>query len=99
MATGGTALEDDSNICDLFECAICFESLLEKEPRLLHCWHTFCTPRLRQLELEKGMWLDLNKFNFLPLKTVRYAVDEHMQNDFVFPKVHNVGVHTKKSIP
>ena len=53
MATGGTALEDDSNICDLFECAICFESLLEKEPRLLHCGHTFCTPCLRQLEAEK----------------------------------------------
>ena len=31
---------------ELFECSVCMESVLEKEPRILFCGHTFCTPCL-----------------------------------------------------
>ena len=50
MATGGEPCEDDSHIRDLLECAICLESLIEKQPRLLHCGHTFCTPCLKKIK-------------------------------------------------
>ena len=51
MATGGKPCENDSNIKDLLECAICLESLIEKQPRLLHCGHTFCTPCLKKIKM------------------------------------------------
>ena len=44
MATGG------SNITSLVtECSVCLESMLSKEPRILTCGHTFCTPCIRKL--------------------------------------------------
>ena len=48
MATGGTAGEE-LNSFELFECSVCLESLINKQPRLLSCGHTFCTPCLQQL--------------------------------------------------
>ena len=48
MATGGTAGEELYSF-DLFECSVCLESLINKQPRLLSCGHTFCTPCLKQL--------------------------------------------------
>ena len=49
MATGGAAGEEELYSFELFECSICLESLINKQPRLLSCGHTFCTPCLQQL--------------------------------------------------
>ena len=44
MATGG------SNITSLItECSVCLESMHSKEPRILTCGHTFCTPCIKEL--------------------------------------------------
>ena len=49
MATGGATGEEELYIFELFECSVCLESLINKQPRLLSCGHTFCTPCLQQL--------------------------------------------------
>ena len=46
-ATGGG--EEELCSFELFECSVCLESLINKQPRLLSCGHTFCTPCLEQL--------------------------------------------------
>ena len=48
MATGGAG-EEELYSFELFECSVCLESLINKQPRLLSCGHTFCTPCLQQL--------------------------------------------------
>ena len=48
MATGGDTGEELYSF-ELFECSVCLESLINKQPRLLSCGHTFCTPCLQQL--------------------------------------------------
>ena len=40
------SLEDS---CELYNCAVCLESLTEKSPRQLTCLHTFCLPCLENL--------------------------------------------------
>ena len=32
-----------------FECSVCFESMLNKDPRVLTCGHTFCFPCIQEL--------------------------------------------------
>ena len=49
MATGGVTVEEELYSFELFECSVCLESLINKQPRLLSCGHTFCTPCLQQL--------------------------------------------------
>ena len=49
MATGGTDVEEELYSFELFECSVCLESLINKQPRLLSCGHTFCTPCLQKL--------------------------------------------------
>ena len=49
MATGGVTCEEELYIFEMFECSVCLESLINKQPRLLSCGHTFCTPCLQQL--------------------------------------------------
>ena len=49
MATGGAAGIEELYSFELFECSVCLESLINKQPRLLSCGHTFCTPCLQQL--------------------------------------------------
>ena len=49
MATGGAAGEEEFYSFELFVCSVCFESLINKQPRLLSCGHTFCTPCLQKL--------------------------------------------------
>ena len=49
MATGGAGVEEELYSFELFECSVCLESLINKQPRLLSCGHTFCTPCLQQL--------------------------------------------------
>ena len=49
MATGGAGIEEELYSFELFECSVCLESLINKQPRLLSCGHTFCTPCLQQL--------------------------------------------------
>ena len=46
MATGGIIGEEELYSFELFECSVCLESLINKQPRLLSCGHTFCTPCL-----------------------------------------------------
>ena len=41
--------EEELYSFELFECSVCLESLINKQPRLLSCGHTFCTPCLYQL--------------------------------------------------
>ena len=48
MATDGDTGEELYSF-ELFECSVCFESLINKQPRLLSCGHTFCTPCLQQM--------------------------------------------------
>ena len=54
MATGGAHVSDsnmsnsENEADEMFECSVCFESMMEKQPRFLHCGHTFCTPCLEQ---------------------------------------------------
>ena len=47
MATGGTAGEKLYDF-DLFQCSICLETLINKQPRLLSCEHVFCTPCIQR---------------------------------------------------
>ena len=49
MATGGVTFEEELYSFELFVCPVCLESLINKEPRLLSCGHTFCTPCLQHL--------------------------------------------------
>ena len=49
MATGGAADEEELYSFELFECSVCLECLINKQPRLLTCGHTFCTPCLQKL--------------------------------------------------
>ena len=49
MATGGSTAEEELYSFELFECSVCLESLINKQPRLLSCGHTFCTPCLQKL--------------------------------------------------
>ena len=49
MATGGVSGEEELYSFELFECSVCLESLINKQPRLLSCGHTFCTPCLQKL--------------------------------------------------
>ena len=49
MATGGVSVEEELYSFELFECSVCLESLINKQPRLLSCGHTFCIPCLQQL--------------------------------------------------
>ena len=48
MVTGGDTGEELYSF-ELFECSVCLESLINKQPRLLSCGHTFCTPCLQKL--------------------------------------------------
>ena len=49
MATGGVTGEEELYSFELFVCSVCLESLINKQPRLLSCGHTFCTHCLQQL--------------------------------------------------
>ena len=49
MATGGFVGEEELCSFELFKCSVCLEHLINKQPRLLSCGHTFCTPCLQQL--------------------------------------------------
>ena len=51
MATGGVTGEEELYSFDLFECSVCLESLINKQPRLLSCGHTFCTPCLQLMSI------------------------------------------------
>ena len=53
MATGGVTGEEELYSFELFECSVCLESLINKQPRLLSCGHTFCTPCLQKLSGRK----------------------------------------------
>ena len=44
---------EEVDSCDIFECPVCMEFLIDKQPRLLHCGHTFCTPCLKQMAKRK----------------------------------------------
>ena len=48
MATEGVTVEELCSF-ELFECSVCLESLINKQPRILTCGHTFCTTCLQQL--------------------------------------------------
>ena len=45
MATVGSSPSDP----DHTECSVCLESMLTKDPRLLICGHSFCTPCIKKL--------------------------------------------------
>ena len=49
MATGGVTCEEELYSFELYECSVCLGSLINKQPRLLSCGHTFCTPCLQKL--------------------------------------------------
>ena len=37
------------------ECSVCLDSMLSKEPRLLTCGHTFCTPCIKELAAKEPL--------------------------------------------
>ena len=47
MATGGRLRESD--VPDIYLCAVCMEHLLDRNPRYLSCHHSFCQQCLQQL--------------------------------------------------
>ena len=51
MATGGRLR--DSDVADIYSCAVCMEHLLDRNPRFLSCYHSFCQQCLQRL-INKG---------------------------------------------
>ena len=47
MATGGRLR--DSDVPDIYSCAVCMEHLLDRNPRYLSCHHSFCQQCLQRL--------------------------------------------------
>ena len=47
MATGGRLR--DSDVPDIYSCAVCMEHLLDRNPRFLSCHHSFCQQCLQKL--------------------------------------------------
>ena len=47
MATGGRLR--DSDVPDIYSCAVCWEHLLDRNPRFLSCYHSFCQQCLQEL--------------------------------------------------
>ena len=47
MATGGHLR--DSDLPDIYSCAVCLEQLLDRNPRFLSCHHSFCQQCLQKL--------------------------------------------------
>ena len=47
MATGGHLR--DSDVPDIYSCAVCMEHLLDRNPRYLSCYHSFCQQCLKGL--------------------------------------------------
>ena len=47
MATGGRLR--DSDVPDIYSCAVCMEHLLDHNPRFLSCYHSFCQQCLQRL--------------------------------------------------
>ena len=41
--------ESEYDSTDLFECKVCMEDMVDKQPRTLHCNHTFCNNCLKKL--------------------------------------------------
>ena len=78
MATGGVAGEEELYSFELFECSVCLESPINKQPRSLSCGHTFCTPCLQQLsqgnrvncpKCRTPTWLPPGGVQALPINT------------------------------
>ena len=44
-----TFSESEYESTDLFECKVCMEDMVGRQPRTLHCNHTFCHDCLRKL--------------------------------------------------
>ena len=47
MATGGRLR--DSDVPDIYSCAVCLEHLLDRNPRFLSCHHSFCQQCIQRL--------------------------------------------------
>ena len=47
MATGGHLR--DSDVPDIYSCAVCLEHLQDRNPRFLSCHHSFCQQCLQEL--------------------------------------------------
>ena len=47
MATGGQLKESD--VPDIYSCPVCMEHLLDRNPRFLFCYHSFCQQCLQKL--------------------------------------------------
>ena len=47
MATGGRLR--DSDVPDIYSCSVCMEHLLDRKPRYLSCYHSFCQQCLKGL--------------------------------------------------
>ena len=47
MATGGRLR--DSDVPDIYSCAVCLEHLIDRNPRFLSCHHSFCQQCLQKL--------------------------------------------------
>ena len=45
MATGGSPVSEPG----VLECPVCLESMLTKNPRILNCDHSFCTPCIQKI--------------------------------------------------
>ena len=80
MATGGF---DDLNI---FECAVCFNNMLDRSPRSLKCLHSFCETCLQKLVED----------NYIICPTCRNVTEvqdndtEKLTVNFLLQKVHDM---------
>ena len=76
---------------DLYTCEVCLENMLEKNPRLLSCHHSFCTDCLRKMKKEgtilcptcrqKSVLKD-NDIESLTVNFTLLKVKEHMEKVF-----------------
>lgn len=65
--------EDDKAFLDAISvCCKCRENLCDKESKFLSCLHTFCTPCIKQLEVNEGLF-NLPFTNYLSQYTLTFS--------------------------
>ena len=55
MASPGAGDDDDFGGFELFTCQVCFENMLERQPRTLVCNHTYCQSCLSRLVAQQTL--------------------------------------------
>ena len=75
--------------CDLYTCAVCLDTMIERSPRILSCLHTFCLRCLQALPVSgsclecptcrRKTTLENEDVNKLPVNFMLIQMQEHIQ--------------------